>query len=255
MDWRKYLKGAANSVSYEDETQAYLDAMDTLPTAAQQGLINDLVVALKDAGVFTKMDGFYILMMHADQPSRVNLVDPTEELAKTSTPTFTANTGWVCSITAYLSHPVNLDSETNYAQNDAHIALYQETETAVNSPSCASIINANEIRTDFNGANQAIVIINGSYAAGLYSHAGGAAYFAASRDNSADYKVYRNTTLLATQTNTSVALTSIPWRVGGVYLSNSSQVSFTHFGAALTATELTDVYNAIDAYRTGVAAL
>src|SRR5262245_5597796 len=53
------------------ETTALLAAMTVQPNAARQTLINDLIYGLKNAGLWIKIDFFYVLAAHDSQAARI----------------------------------------------------------------------------------------------------------------------------------------------------------------------------------------
>ena len=110
----------------DSDYQAILDYATTqgytLPSASQQALQNQLVVDLKDAGVWSKLDIFYLFATDGDSDfASINWKDPnTFEITEVNSPTFTTNQGFSSDgASSYLNTNFNLStSGTNYTQDD-----------------------------------------------------------------------------------------------------------------------------------------
>jgi len=114
--------------SFDADYQAVLDYATTqgytAPSAAQQTLQNTLVTDLKTAGVWDKLDLFYVFATDGDSDyATLNWKAPSSfQLTKTNSPTFTTNEGFAQSGTAYLDSGYDLLTDgTNYTQDDAGI--------------------------------------------------------------------------------------------------------------------------------------
>lgn len=87
-------------VSFDADYQAVLDYATTqgytLPSASQKALQNQLVVDLKDAGVWSKLDLFYVFATDGDSDfASINWKDPNNfEITEVNSPTFTTNEGF-----------------------------------------------------------------------------------------------------------------------------------------------------------------
>jgi len=102
------------------KTQGY-----TLPSASQQGLQNQLVIDLKDAGVWSKLDLFYVFATDGDSDfASINWKDPnSHEITEVNSPAFTTNLGFSSDgVSSHLDTNFNLSTDgTNYNQNDLGI--------------------------------------------------------------------------------------------------------------------------------------
>ena len=111
--------------------QAVLDRASTLgytaPSSAQQTLQNTLVEDLKTAGVWSKLDVFYVFATDGDSDyATLNWKSPSNnQTTKVNSPTFTSNSGFTGDgISSYLDinfQPVN---GSQYAQDSAHFMIY-----------------------------------------------------------------------------------------------------------------------------------
>ena len=113
-------------VSFDADYQAVLDYATTqtytLPSASQQALQNQLVVDLKDAGVWSKLDLLYVFATDGDSDfASINWKDPNNfEVTGVNSPTFTTNEGFESDgSSSYLDTNFNLLTDgTNYTQDD-----------------------------------------------------------------------------------------------------------------------------------------
>ena len=118
--------------AFDADYQAVLDRASTLgytaPSAAQQTLQNTLVEDLKTAGVWSKLDAFYLFATDGDSDyATLNFVAPSNfQATKTNSPTFTADEGFTGDgVSAYLDTNLNASTDTtNYTQNDASFGAY-----------------------------------------------------------------------------------------------------------------------------------
>ena len=118
--------------------QAILDRSTALgytaPSASQQTLQNTLVTDLKTAGVWSKLDAFYLFATDGDSDfATLNWKTPASfQATKTNSPTFTANEGFTGDgVSAYLDTNLNQANDTtNYTQDDASFGVYAWNEIA-----------------------------------------------------------------------------------------------------------------------------
>lgn len=106
-------------VSVDTDYQAVLDYATTqgytLPSAGQQALQNQLVVDLKDAGIWSKLDTFGVFATDGD--SDFALIDwkRVSDYTAVNSPTFTTNEGFIGNGTsAYIDTNNSLDSGSNF---------------------------------------------------------------------------------------------------------------------------------------------
>lgn len=136
--------GAAVSAgaAFDSDAQAVIDNMDVAPDGARQIVINDLVLDLKAAGLWTKIDELYVHAAHDAQAARLNWKNPTgTDLAVTSAPTFTADVGYRGDASDdLLTNATDLNALTLYQQNSGHIAQWLDLAStgATRSMGCAT---------------------------------------------------------------------------------------------------------------------
>jgi hypothetical protein len=110
-------------------TQGY-----TLPSAGQQTLQNQLVVDLKDGGIWAKLDTFYAFATDGDSDyATLNWKTPASfQATKVSSPTFTSNEGFNGDGAAsYLTTNYDLATNgVNASVNDFAVGFYEQSITS-----------------------------------------------------------------------------------------------------------------------------
>jgi hypothetical protein len=100
ISWGKSYADLAGGGGFDADYQAVLDQASSLgytaPSAAQQTLQNTLVTDLKTAGVWDKLDLFYVFATDGDSDyATLNWKAPSSfQATKVSSPTFTTNQGF-----------------------------------------------------------------------------------------------------------------------------------------------------------------
>jgi hypothetical protein len=85
----------AGGVSFDAAAIAAFDAMDVEPDDTRKGLYNDLIVSLKDVGVWSKLTWLCVFAAHDEQAALVNLINPSRVAAAgTTMPAFTIDRGF-----------------------------------------------------------------------------------------------------------------------------------------------------------------
>lgn len=240
---------------------AYLAEMGTQPSSGQKSAINNFIVGIIDDGLWSKFDTLYLLGIHADQPSRVNLVNPgTDTLTVTGSPTFTPGSGsiggWVGASGGYLETTTLSTAFAKYTQNNAHFGFYCETSYNLNGSAMGTILNANEIRPYASGYQY--TMINASYAFGTAGRvvADSIGHSVANRTSSTTYKAYRDGVKLGANSSvTSTALAAVTLKIcGGIFGVPTGRFSLAHSGSKFTDGEVTDLYDRYETFRTEWAA-
>jgi hypothetical protein len=132
----KFLLDNPVPSAYDADYQAILDRSTTLgytaPSASQQTLQNTLVTDLKAAGVWDKLDVFYVFATDGDSDfATLNWKAPSSfQTTKANSPTFTADSGFKGDgATAYLDTNFVIPTDvTNYAQNNASTFTYFQSD-------------------------------------------------------------------------------------------------------------------------------
>ena len=251
----------AFGVSYDPDAQAFFTASG-LTGATNLTAINNLVVALKGFGIWTKMKAIYPMIGGTAALHKWNLKDP-RDLDAAFRLVFSG--GWSHTSTGATPNGVNayadtfLTSSTSLLLNSSHISYYSRTQsngteveigssTGPNASDPGSLI---EIRTS--GITYYRINSQGSYI--TYSDADSRAFYISNRTASNVINGWRNSTKVATGTIASFGLsTRTFWLAGfnqnGSVFYSTKQCAFATIGDGLTDTEAANFYTAVQAYQT-----
>jgi hypothetical protein len=173
----------------------------TLPSAGVQVKQNNLLKELIAAGIWDKLDVFYLFAQ--DGQAEFGTLNWKAPLLYQSTlvnsPTFTSNKGFAGNgSSSYINTNFNPSTGgVNYVRNNASVVLYMDTINdsglkffcgAINGPLTSQLAEdntPNNMRPDINGDNSGV----GNVAKI------GAKWFGMNRDNSTEVKLFQNTTL------------------------------------------------------------
>jgi hypothetical protein len=230
-------------------TQGY-----TLPSAGQQALQNQLVVDLKDAGVWSKLDTFAVFA--TDGNSDFALIDwiRLSQYTAVNSPTFTTNGGFNGNGTsAYIDTNFDISTGTNYSLNNASRLMYGVFPNDSSYPESQSGVNRNMTR---NAASTRQQINQGTSYLNLDSSSNwqgtGNRFRSINRTSSTNVELFANTTQTS-RTATSVALVSGNQFLLRGFSAYTSGTIFKIYGmGASLVSENTDLYNALNTYMTSL---
>jgi len=245
------LRQASGGKAFDPDAVAIIDAMTVTPDGPRQDLINDLVVALKDANVWTELDMLYVHSAHDEQAGRINWIDRT--VATNVNAGFTTDVGFFGNATSwYLDSGLNLNALTNYTQNNAHIGMWQHTNNG-SSVTVGSISSFNVYmagRNNTTGNQEARV--NSSTTASR-TIANGDGHHAACKTSSTNIRMFSNGVSGINNTVTTAAIPSGNFAMlRNNTLYSNERIRFSHVGGSLSDTEVLDLYNALNAYVGGL---
>lgn len=83
------------SIQYLPEASDLFARMDVQPSNYRKTLINEFIFQLQIAGIWSELDCLYILAAEDEQSAQLNWKSSSFNLTKVSTPTFTADRGYV----------------------------------------------------------------------------------------------------------------------------------------------------------------
>lgn len=242
---------------YAPQTDALLARMTVEPNGVRRSLINDLIVTLVNANLFTEMDGLYILAAHDAQASRLNWVSSSFDLTTVSAPTFTTDRGYQGNGTSsYLTSGFNPTTAPSpkFLQNDGHLGVWPLTSTAQDRD---DIGNGNSfIRSLGAGGTSAVARVNQASTGQIVNSTTAIGHTVASRLNGTTLNGYRNGAAALSPAVASAAPSNTPFYVcsGGVAAFSSKQIAAAHWGAGLTSGEVSTVYSAIHTYLQAIGA-
>jgi hypothetical protein len=229
------------------QTRALIGAMTAEPRRARTFLIDNLIAALIDAGVWAKLDQFYLLAATDSQAARLNWINPAAAATAVNSPTFTTNRGYAGDgVTSYLIGAA-IDG-ANFAQDSAAIFAWSLTDAATTTGIVGNdgFLNASiRPRTISNNLDSRLNNTTTSSVAVVDS----LGLFVLSRGASANYDRYRNAASLGAAAVASTAAAAgnlIALRDFNSY--STRQIAAFGSGGYLAAAEVTALYNALYAY-------
>ena len=245
---------------FSADYQAILDRSTTLgytaPSAAQQILQNTLVTDLKTAGVWDKLDVFYVFATDGDSDfATLNWKAPSShQVTKINSPTFTADSGFTGDgSSSYLD--TNFDpsvSGVNYTLNDASISIWNNTFVLNNFITGVESSTFNCIRMSSTSANQRINMGSSAALTPVANLSDSSKKLRQlNRTSSTNVTAFIDTT----STTHSGASTSIATQNQLILRSSpfysSTEVAFFGMGASLVS-ENADFYSALNTYKSAL---
>lgn len=248
--------------SFEAESETLFAAMSSAPSDARKLVINDLILALKNDGIWTKLGLLYVLAAHDSQAARLNWIDPSANtLTLTSAPTFTADRGYQGDgVDDDLRPGINSDAIPTYLRDSAHFSAWSRTVGAAG----ANVAELGDVTTPHiwlqirNGSNNTRVYINRAFALDC-ANTSTDGHFLVNRSGANDVQVYRN----GASIGSSGAIASVAFPAGNavVFMNapqlsglSTKQMAAYSMGGSLDATETADFYTDLSAYMTAVGA-
>lgn len=251
---------ATFGAGYDADASALFARMTSAPDETRKGHIDTLILALKAAGVWSKMDVLYILAAHDAQAARLDWKG-TYDATANGTPTFTTDRGYTGSLSNGLTTTYSPElASLGFAVTSAHLGGFTLTHTANNLGDVAIAAGANAGATTnqifCDEAPRSTIIASSpspaSSPAGNSPH-----YIVGSRTDVTTLIAYRNAVAGATNT-TDVTTNEVP--EAGMDMANRNsgrQLAVAHAGSGFTAQNVIDTDAAFRAYLTalGVAGL
>lgn len=227
---------------YGAEARALFARFSVQPTDARKTLVNNLIGSLKTAGVWAKLDAFYMLAAADAQSALLNWVSTSYNLTAVNSPAFVAEQGYTGDgSTSYLETGFNPTTATSpkFVQDSASQVIHSRTNLANAGASSFDMGNVNA-QIDRQGvvAGQAVGRANtGSgivIAPGAYP--GDAGW---SRTASNVWEGYAQGLDAGGGTDASVAGTNASFRLLSVNASSFgvNQLASANFGSGMTAAE------------------
>lgn len=252
---------AEGGASFTPAANVLFAAMTTPPTQARKILINNLIVSLQNAGVWTLLDALYLLAAADSQAATLNWVAPaTFTLTPTGSPTFTTDRGFTGNgSTAYLDTAYTPSTAgKGMTLNDGHIAGWSLSNLAA---ATTNRLVGNAIATT--GRTLLVPRNVGDICSPLVNDTGGLSvaststlgHFIANRSSATALQVYNNGTQLGAIVSASVSLATVPV----CFLRDTTnfaslQVASGSIGRSLTAPQAAAFYNAQLTYLQAVGA-
>lgn len=239
------------------EADDLVERFSVEPTNFRKRQIDTLVGSLKTAGVWAKLDAFYIFAAQDAQAALLNWKADQYNLTVSGAPVFTADRGYqgdgVDDVLLTGFNPATAGGQ--FAQNSAHLGMWSRTNLANGAAQGYEIGNTNSyLARATNGTmrgrpNHGTELLTGPTNS-LPGH------FMYSRTAAAVWESYANSSDVGGGTETSAALTSADFRVLSVTatLFSRNQFAAVHWGSGLSAGETAATYAALRAYMVAVGA-
>ena len=224
--------------------------MSVQPDTRRKGLINTLIAGLKQAGVWSRLDAFYMLAAHDAQAARLNWVADAYNLTAVNNPSFEVDRGYTGNgINAYLDTGFNpATAGGKFSLNDAHLGVWCLTD-------------ASEDKNDIGNLNARIFARNSGSAISGRMNDNAAPSVAPvvttaightllSRENSAGYRIDKDGVARVVTSNSSQVLSA-----GAIWLLGANggahglkQISAAHLGAGLSLSHSQVVHTSLQTY-------
>lgn len=260
----------AVSVSNDLDYQAVLDRGTTLgysiPTGTALTAGNQLVLSLKNAGIWNKLDLFYVFATNGDSDfATLNWKAPASfQATKVSAPTFTSLEGFTGNgTTSYLNTNFNvLNDSNNFTQNAASIGVYDRVNAAGNYHrfGVATPPPANGILSNWNRPlDNEFSYINSTFPGNFpVTDLTANGFHFLNRTDSSNFQLYSNGLIYESSTLASTSLVNGDLyilafnRVGtGAQLFYPGQISIFFAGASLTS-EALSFFTSIESYMDAI---
>lgn len=261
----------ANEVwsAFDDDYKAILDYATaqsyTLPSAAQQVLQNQLLVDLKDAGVWSKLDTFAVFATDAEDSfgsgtSNFALIDwkRVTDYTAFNSPSFTPNEGFEGDgAAAYINTNYTFNTDfINASQNDQTAFIYHYKDNSpLNNLSLSLNLSTTQIQINPRNPSNSYAIRLSGNSANISSYIQVVGLQSLSRNNSSNYDYYIDGINQINLTSSSVSYTTSDMVLLGIpnvpFYFNPA-ISMVGYGAYLDATENSYLYNAWNNYYTSL---
>jgi len=244
------------------ETTTLVAAISTPPTSVRQVQINNLIYALKTAGLWAKIDVLHVFAAADAQAAGLNWKNPaTFTASPVSSPTFTADRGYNGDGAASYVNAVWMPSNgVNLTQDSATYFAWSLT-SAAESDDAKSILGTatnTVVRiTPRNSGNVFRYRINSGSSTGSGTVTDGTGLYAVSRSGAAVTQGYRNGAASGSAGSTaSLALSGVPINIGRTNTTAFSAAQCAAWGAAsnLSAAEHALLDAALRSYMISVGA-
>lgn len=254
------VTGIGVTTSFDPATVAILSAFTTIPSTARQLLINNLVVTLKNAGIWSLLDFFYIFAAANSQASLVNWKNPGAFSATVvNSPTFTVDRGYTFDgATNFVDTNFNPSSASgNYSLNSASFSAWLLTNNFGNFAGRFDGTNTFVISAFTPNVFVRINEVNATNPETIVSTASG--LFVGNRSASNALQVYINGSQVFSDTSSSsiipVGDCLIGTVGGGFFATAGAQCAGSSMGSSLTSVQATALYEAEAAYMRSVGAI
>lgn len=250
--------------AFEPEAAALFARFTTPPTGERKTLINTLIKALKDGGIWSKLDVLYLTAAADAQAARRNWIADAHNLSTINSPTFTADRGYAGNgSSSYLNTNYNPGDGGShlYQQNNAHMAVWSRTNSDGLFVDLGARAGVSSARSNLltRSAGVCNILINQD-TAGSAASADSSGHQVTRRTASNATTVFRDASLLGTGSTASVAPANLNWFMGALNNNGTAaqfsarELAAAHAGASLSDGEITAMRAALSTYLTAIGA-
>ena len=248
---------AANDV----DAQAFIDAAG-ITDATQKSAVNQLVLDLKSANIWTKMKAIYPIVGGSASSHKWNLKNPLDTNAAFR---LSFSTGWTHASTGMTPNGTSAYADTflntlTNIPNAGHISYYSRTQTISNTQT--DIGNLNNIAPTSSNFIASTATINVGYYGNTSNFtqqniSDKRGYVISSKTSSTSLKLYNNGSLVSTDTSSNtVSAPNINLYIGSRNNNGTAetysvkQLALVSIGDGLTDAEASNLYTAVQNYQT-----
>lgn len=253
-------KPISTAIVYDADALAFFTAA-SITDATQKSAVNQLVLDLKSASIWTKMRALYPVVGGVASSHAVNLKTP-------GTYNLSFATGWTHASTGMTPLNAYADSFFNPRNNailyNQHLSYYSRTQTATGTntdigafQNSAPNVYVNSLAVLRNDGISVANINSNDLTRLTPAETDGRGHFIVSRTASNSLKLYKNSVIKATNTTTTILINpNYQITLGALNLDGAAsqytnkQCAFASIGDGLTDTDATNFYNAVQNYQT-----
>lgn len=243
--------------SLDSSTVALVARMTVDPGCPRKLVINNLIVSLKTAGVWSKLDVLYLFAAHNSQAALLNWVSTSHNATAVNSPAFTADYGFTGNgSNAYIDANFNPSTVVgaNFVRNSAHISVRVNDRVVNYNYAVGSDNNRyNILVADYFYGGYANYSMASSIPSGAVAVTNSVGLWLARRSASNATNLFVRGSVVQTSTQTSSAVDSTAMyflRYVNNYFGNG--IASGSIGGSLTDTEVADFNTAISTYMTAV---
>jgi hypothetical protein len=256
------IKKISGGASTDPDAQAFITAAG-ITDATQKSAVNQLVLDLKSANIWTKMKAIYPIVGGTASTHKWNLKDPRDLDAAFR---LTFSTGWTHSSTGMLPATAYADtflipSAAYGVDHNKHLSFYSRTnlDTALASSSIGSDNSVSGYcRFSVKTQGQTAMVYGGTNGTFSISNLNATGFYIANRSSSTASQYYKNGTLIGNGNATNSTTSNIPrkllisaaFSVTSITYYDNKQCAFASIGDSLTAGEVTSFNTAVTTYQT-----
>jgi hypothetical protein len=256
-----FLASSIGQIAFDADYQAVLDYATTqgytLPSASQQLLQNQLVVDLKNGGIWSKLDTFAVFATNGN--SDFALIDwkRLSQYTAVNSPTFTTNVGFSGNGTsAYINTNFNPStSGLNYTLNNAGRIMYGDLPADNGYPESSNGGTSNVTRNINLHTRQRINqgALNLTTGLSPSNWCNNNIYRSIYRTSVSNVEMFANTTQASGTSTSTIIDNNNQWILAGnlSYVSSTNKMKIYGMGASLVS-ENTNIYNALNTYITSL---